>query len=121
MPVSGFVCAPGADVWGTFASAREKSPKAWISRRLVWHVRCPVVGMAKYRNTEEMTAPAEPPQGATPEMTGDTTASSPERERLAARAYELYLERGGTDGQDMEDWLRAERELRQDSTSRSDE
>jgi hypothetical protein len=27
------------------------------------------------------------------------------------RAYELYLARGGSDGQDFDDWLAAEREL----------
>jgi hypothetical protein len=32
-------------------------------------------------------------------------------ERIAARAYELYLARGGSDGQDFDDWLTAEREL----------
>ena len=33
------------------------------------------------------------------------------RDRIAERAYELYLERGGTHGQDWEDWLVAEREV----------
>jgi hypothetical protein len=32
-------------------------------------------------------------------------------ERIAARAYELYLARGGGDGQAWDDWLAAEREL----------
>jgi len=27
------------------------------------------------------------------------------------RAYELYLERGGSDGGDFDDWLAAEREI----------
>jgi hypothetical protein len=31
---------------------------------------------------------------------------------IAQRAYALYLERGGTDGHDLEDWLQAEQELR---------
>ncbi len=35
----------------------------------------------------------------------------PDRERVALRAYELYLARGGGDGQSMDDWLLAEREL----------
>ena len=38
--------------------------------------------------------------------------------RVAMRAYELYLARGGSDGGDFDDWLRAEREL---SGSREDE
>ena len=32
-------------------------------------------------------------------------------EDIARRAYELYLERGGGDGQHEEDWQRAEKEL----------
>lgn len=31
--------------------------------------------------------------------------------RVAQRAYELYLARGGSHGSDWEDWLAAEREL----------
>ena len=32
-------------------------------------------------------------------------------DRVAQRAYELYLARGARDGQDFDDWLAAEREL----------
>lgn len=48
--------------------------------------------------------------GATPEMAGDTTAA-PDRERVAQRAYEKYLERGAEDGRAEEDWFSAEQEL----------
>ncbi len=34
-----------------------------------------------------------------------------ERDRIAQRAYELYLARGGSDGLAEEDWFNAEREL----------
>ena len=33
------------------------------------------------------------------------------RDRIAMRAYELYLARGGADGGDFDDWLEAEREV----------
>lgn len=36
----------------------------------------------------------------------------PSSEDVALRAHELYLQRGSKDGHDVEDWLRAERELR---------
>jgi hypothetical protein len=36
----------------------------------------------------------------------------PTDEDIRARAYEMYLERGGHDGMDFDDWVRAERELR---------
>jgi len=34
-------------------------------------------------------------------------------EQIAARAYQLYLERGRTSGHDVDDWLQAEYELLQ--------
>jgi Protein of unknown function (DUF2934) len=39
------------------------------------------------------------------------TKSEPTQDQIAARAYEIYLERGSTPGDPMQDWLRAEREL----------
>ena|SRR5579872_205527 len=33
------------------------------------------------------------------------------KKRIAARAHELYLQRGGADGHDLDDWLAAEKEL----------
>jgi len=33
------------------------------------------------------------------------------RDRIAVRAYELYLARGGAPGGDFDDWIAAEREL----------
>jgi hypothetical protein len=37
--------------------------------------------------------------------------SNPTREQIALRAYEIYLERGGAPGNELEDWTCAEREL----------
>jgi Protein of unknown function (DUF2934) len=34
-------------------------------------------------------------------------------EEIARRAFELYLQRGGEHGKDVEDWVRAEKELRE--------
>ena len=36
-------------------------------------------------------------------------------EEIAQRAYEIYLQRGATDGSDVDDWLQAERELSQET------
>ncbi len=38
-------------------------------------------------------------------------ASYPTVDQIRARAYELYLERGGMHGNDLDDWLAAEQEL----------
>jgi hypothetical protein len=35
----------------------------------------------------------------------------PSEEEIAHRAYELYLQRSGEQGKDVEDWIRAEKEL----------
>jgi hypothetical protein len=98
-----------------------------------------MVSMAKTRKRSESTSPASaaPPESSwntTPGAAQDTAAASPSqsgaqsessapqqseyspqtgdsRYRIAQRAYELYLSRGGRDGSDWEDWLQAEREL----------
>lgn len=36
------------------------------------------------------------------------------QKRIALRAYELYLQRGGMNGHEVEDWLQAEREITQE-------
>ncbi len=38
------------------------------------------------------------------------------REEIAHRAYELYVQRGGESGKDVEDWVRAEKELSNEIT-----
>jgi hypothetical protein len=35
----------------------------------------------------------------------------PTGEEIEQRAYQIYVERGGADGHDVDDWLQAEREL----------
>ena len=62
-----------------------------------------------------MTKPRKKDNGAQ-KNAGDTTAATVDRDRLAQRAYELYLARGGEDGGDLDDWLNAERELRESRT-----
>jgi hypothetical protein len=65
-------------------------------------------GPAQYASTDyaAMSGSAEPAS------TGSTGASDAQaRERIAARAYELYLQRGGGPGRETDDWLEAEREL----------
>ena len=49
----------------------------------------------------------------TAKMIGSTEATAPEtaEEEIRIRAYEIYLQRGGQPGFELEDWLQAEREL----------
>lgn len=50
-----------------------------------------------------------------PDTRNDSMASEPSEEEIRSRAYRRYLERGGADGQDFDDWLEAERELKEGS------
>jgi hypothetical protein len=55
----------------------------------------------------------EPVQGGASRSTRSSSMSSePSEEEVRMRAYQRYLERGGGDGMDFEDWLAAERELK---------
>jgi hypothetical protein len=51
------------------------------------------------------------PQAVGAPALGAEDLPKPSREDIARRAYELYLRRGAADGQDVDDWLQAEREL----------
>jgi hypothetical protein len=64
--------------------------------------------MAKSKRREE-----------TAQAAGDIVGGNPDPDRVAQRAYELYQERGGGDGRDMDDWFSAERELARRRESRS--
>ncbi len=66
-------------------------------------------------------AEGEPQRAAAGDNGADVAASveaatsrrgGPTRDDIARRAYELFMARGGTHGYDIEDWLKAERELR---------
>ena len=51
-------------------------------------------------------------QAARPEAISPRSFDAPTDEQIRARAYEMYLERGGHHGLDFDDWVRAERELK---------
>ena len=61
---------------------------------------------ARQKAAKNLTmAIAEPLMMNSPSTNGNVEA------RIAERAYELYHHRGGHHGQDLEDWLTAEREV----------
>jgi len=41
----------------------------------------------------------------------ETVPGAPTGEEIELRAYQIYIQRGGGDGHEVEDWLQAEREL----------
>jgi hypothetical protein len=44
---------------------------------------------------------------------GASAPYEPTLEEIRARAYEAYIQRGRVDGFDLEDWLQAEKELKE--------
>jgi hypothetical protein len=63
----------------------------------------------------ERQASAEPISRPTAEVKAGRQIDVP-HEHIAVRAYHLYLERGGRAGDDFDDWITAERELRERAT-----
>jgi hypothetical protein len=47
-----------------------------------------------------------------------TTKTAPTLEQIQVRAYEIYLQRQGAPGNQIEDWLQAERELLEGSPNK---
>ncbi|HET8647016.1 MAG TPA: DUF2934 domain-containing protein [Vicinamibacteria bacterium] len=64
---------------------------------------------------------ARPATPETPGRHGQQDEAWPSYDAIARRAYELYQQRGGSDGQEVDDWLRAETELREGRGRREDE
>jgi hypothetical protein len=59
----------------------------------------------------EVTSYASPSGVKTGQMAQAFKRAAGDHRHIAQRAYELYEQRGRQDGQDVEDWLKAEHEL----------
>jgi hypothetical protein len=46
------------------------------------------------------------------DMSMSDSPDDPTYDEIAEAAYQRYLQRGGADGRDFDDWLEAERELK---------
>jgi hypothetical protein len=64
------------------------------------------------RMNTSTTATSSPATAASSDLT-------PDRDQIAQRAYYLYLDRGRADGSALDDWLRAEKEIRQPDKTRA--
>lgn len=53
------------------------------------------------------------PESMTNGTSSPSEVASPTIEQIRMRAYELFLARGGAHGDDLSDWLEAERQLQQ--------
>lgn len=75
-----------------------------VRRRTTKKTAAPPVDIAGVTATEPDTAA---------EMRTATAGYEPTYEEIAERAYHRYLQRGGVHGGDFNDWVEAERELRE--------
>ena len=66
-------------------------------------------------NSNEKSTETEPARSTTAAGPGGKSAN----EEIRRRAYEIYLERGGQPGGEIDDWLQAERELEGGALSRA--
>lgn len=69
------------------------------------------------RNKQMMSYRQENQQAQAGRTTVVRTSAPPTYEAIQARAYEIFLARGGNPGTDSDDWFQAERELKADSGS----
>ena len=63
---------------------------------------------SKSRRNDTLEIHADPIQP----HAGNSAIQAPNHDEIRLRAYEIYLEGGGVPGRDLDDWLKAERELR---------
>jgi hypothetical protein len=66
------------------------------------------------RANKPSNGPATTPRSARPSTKGNGSGADHfnDQDAIAKRAYEIYLNRGGQHGADLDDWLEAERQLR---------
>ncbi len=63
----------------------------------------------KIRSDRKKEEPSERSVTREPDQVGSDDGDV--QQRIAVRAHELYRERGGCDGHDLDDWLEAERTI----------
>jgi hypothetical protein len=65
------------------------------------------------KKTDEATGPAKPRRTSPKKSNGNGENGNISADEVARKAYELYQSRGGYDGADFDDWIEAERQLKQ--------
>ena len=89
--------------------ANEIAPGAPAEPR----VPTPPKGRSRSRqSTTSSDLPKAPADIVASEIENPVTLSEPSDEEIRLRAYQRFLERGGSHGDDFNDWLEAERELK---------
>jgi len=63
------------------------------------------------KSPDQVNGPAKPRRPSTRKQNGNGLSVS--EDQVAKRAYEIYQSRGGHHGADLDDWLEAERQLKE--------
>ena len=73
------------------------------------------------RSSKPKSNEVKEPQAAStqPETRAISVGNPAREEEIRHRAYEVYLEHGGQPGRELDDWLQAERELKDGVRSRA--
>ena len=99
-------------------SSTTAKPRAAAPRRRAPKAAPPAetapADLASVSATQPIAVAAEMSPAGTPEGIADIRPATrtPSHDEIAEAAYHRYLQRGGGDGMDFEDWLEAERTLR---------
>jgi Protein of unknown function (DUF2934) len=72
----------------------------------------PMVEAVRPKTKRSKLGTNEPAEIAHDAANDSPAAASPSEDDIRERAYQRYLQRGGSHGLDFEDWLEAERELK---------
>jgi hypothetical protein len=64
---------------------------------------------------DQVQSPNERPQSPQPVFEPEQAQSEITKEEIARRAHSIYEQRGGFPGAELDDWLQAERELREEN------
>jgi|SRR3954464_9777530 len=98
----------------------EPAPAAAPKRRAAVKRTSEPVATPSIADDRDATMPEPAGQRVTPADTSASdsitfvaTTAAPTYDEIAEAAYHRYLNRGGRDGQDFEDWIEAERSLRE--------
>jgi hypothetical protein len=79
-----------------------------------WLARAALVNPCVTNETRTMDTQHDSPSDAPSLAVPEDDLRDQRFERIAARAFELYEARGGEHGQDIADWLQAERQIDED-------
>ena len=101
------------------AKATVKSAEKSVTKKVSAKVAAPVVGApevagevtALRASKVEVNAAAVSEASAATSHVANVVKATPSRDAIAKRAFELFVARGGANGNAFEDWLRAEQEL----------